>query len=73
MRFFNIGGSCNPRFHYMLPAVERLPEASALVDRGAYFTIYSASPTGKTTTGERVRLEPATSPAGRAVTVLHAA
>jgi hypothetical protein len=50
VRFFNVSGPCDPRFHYMLPAVERLPEAPRLVDRGAYFVVHAPRQTGKTTT-----------------------
>jgi hypothetical protein len=50
MRFFNTAGPCEPRFHYMLPAAERLPEAPGLVDQGAYFVVHAPRQTGKTTT-----------------------
>jgi hypothetical protein len=50
MRFFNTAGPCDPRFHYMLPAAERLPEVPGLVDRGAYFVVHAPRQTGKTTT-----------------------
>ena len=33
-KFFNIAGPCNPTQHYMVPALERLPEVSRLVSRG---------------------------------------
>jgi hypothetical protein len=50
MRFFNTAGPCDPRFHYMLPAAERLPEAPGLVDMGGYFVVHAPRQTGKTTT-----------------------
>jgi hypothetical protein len=50
VRFFNVSGPCDPRFHYMLPAIERLPEAPALVERGAHFVVHAPRQTGKTTT-----------------------
>jgi hypothetical protein len=50
MRFFNTAGPCEPRFHYMLPAAERLPEVPQLVARGAYFVVHAPRQTGKTTT-----------------------
>jgi hypothetical protein len=50
VRFFNVSGPCDPRFHYMLPAIERLPEGPELVDRGSYFVVHAPRQTGKTTT-----------------------
>jgi hypothetical protein len=50
MRFFNTAGPCDPRFHYMLPAAERLPDAPRLVGQGAYFVVHAPRQTGKTTT-----------------------
>jgi AAA domain len=50
MRFFNTAGPCDSRFHYMLPAAERLPEAPLLVAQGAYFVVHAPRQTGKTTT-----------------------
>ena len=50
MRFFNTAGPCDPRFHYMLPAAERLPEGPGLVAQGAYFVVHAPRQTGKTTT-----------------------
>jgi hypothetical protein len=49
MRFFNTSGPCDSRFHYMLPALARLPEAPRLVERGAYFVVHAPRQTGKTT------------------------
>lgn len=39
MRFFNTAGPCDARFHDMLPAAERLPEAPEIVDMGGYFVL----------------------------------
>lgn len=50
MRFFNTAGPCDPRFHYMLPAAERLPEAPEIVEMGGYFVVHAPRQTGKTTT-----------------------
>jgi hypothetical protein len=50
MRFFNTAGPCDPRYHYMLPAAERLPDAPRLVERGMYFVVHAPRQTGKTTT-----------------------
>ncbi len=50
MRFFNTAGPCDQRFHYMIPAAERLPEAPKLVARGGYFVVHAPRQTGKTTT-----------------------
>ncbi len=49
MRFFNTAGPCDKRFHYMLPAAERLSQAPRLVDRGGYFVVHAPRQTGKTT------------------------
>jgi hypothetical protein len=50
MRFFNTAGPCNPQYHYMVPAAERLPEAPRLVAQGGYFVVHAPRQTGKTTT-----------------------
>ena len=49
MRFFNTAGPCDSRFHYMVPAAERLPEAQRIVDMGGYFVVHAPRQTGKTT------------------------
>ncbi len=49
MRFFNTTGPCDKRFHYMLPAAERLSQARGLIDRGGYFVVHAPRQTGKTT------------------------
>ena len=48
-RYFNIAGPCFPDEHYMLPALDRLPEVRRLVRRGQYFVIHAPRQTGKTT------------------------
>ncbi|MDR1519395.1 MAG: ATP-binding protein [Planctomycetota bacterium] len=48
-KYFNIAGPCIPGEHYMLPAVDRLPEARKLVERKQYFVIHAARQSGKTT------------------------
>ena len=49
MRFFNTAGPCIDGMHYMLPPLERIPEARGLVDRGAYFVVHAPRQSGKTT------------------------
>ncbi len=48
-RWFNIGGPCRPREHYMLPPERRLGDVMKLVDHGKYFTLHAGRQTGKTT------------------------
>lgn len=48
-KFFNIAGPCNPAEHYMLPALDRLPEIRRLVVRRQYVVIHAPRQTGKTT------------------------
>ena len=79
MRFFNTAGPCDPRFHFMLPAAERLPQAPGIVERGGCFAVHahgilvifdrrsSAPPMT-----ERIAIEQKRSPAGYQVTVLRA-
>lgn len=50
MKFFNVAGPCDPRFHYMIPPAPRLPEVPTLVAQGAYFALHAPRQTGKTTT-----------------------
>ena len=50
MRFFNITGSCDPAYHYMIPAERRLPDLEALITKRAYFVVHAPRQTGKTTT-----------------------
>ena len=49
MREFNTAGPCLPEFHYMIPALRRLPEAPGLVARMRYFVVHAPRQTGKTT------------------------
>jgi len=49
MRRFNTAGPCLPEYHYMIPALRRLPEAHGLVDQMGYFVVHAPRPTGKTT------------------------
>ena len=48
-RWFNIGGPCNPAKHYMLSAMERLPEVASLVRKEQYFVVHAPRQCGKTT------------------------
>ena len=48
-RWFNIGGPCNSAKHYMLPAVERLPEVVSLIRKEQYFVVHAPRQCGKTT------------------------
>ena len=48
-RYFNTAGPCIPAKHYMLPALDRLPEVRRLVSRRQYFVIHAPRQTGKTT------------------------
>ena len=48
-RYFNIAGPCIPGEHYMLPALDRLPQVRRLVNRRQYFVIHAPRQTGKTT------------------------
>ncbi len=48
-RTFNTTGPCDPRFHYMVPPEQRLPEARTLVEQMGYFVVHAPRQTGKTT------------------------
>ncbi len=48
-KYFNIAGPCVPEEHYMIPALERLPEVTRLIDRKQSFVIHAARQSGKTT------------------------
>lgn len=50
MRRFNTAGPCDPALHYMVPPLERLPEAATAVERGDYFVVHAPRQSGKTTT-----------------------
>ena len=47
---FNVTGSCNPQWHYMVDTVQRFEAVESLIDKGKYFTINRARQYGKTTT-----------------------
>ncbi|MQY21441.1 ATP-binding protein [Nocardia macrotermitis] len=47
---FNTAGPCYPTLHYMLPPLERLPEACEFIRDGEYFVVHAPRQTGKTTT-----------------------
>jgi len=46
---FNTAGPCIPAEHYMLPALDRLPEIRQLVGRRRCFVVHAPRQTGKTT------------------------
>ena len=48
-RIFNIAGPCNPEKNYMLPAMQRLPEVTRLINDEAYFVVHAQRQCGKTT------------------------
>ena len=48
-KYFNTAGPCIPDEHYMLPALDRLPEIRHLIARRQYFVIHAPRQTGKTT------------------------
>ena len=48
-KYFNIAGPCFPSEHYMLPALDRMPEIHRLVAQRQYFVIHAPRQTGKTT------------------------
>ena len=39
---FNITGSCNPEWHYMVDTSKRFAAVEELIERGKYFTINRA-------------------------------
>ena len=47
---FNVTGSCNPEWHYMVDTAKRFKAVEELIDYGEYFTINRARQYGKTTT-----------------------
>ena len=47
---FNITGSCNPEWHYMVDTAKRFSLVENLIETGKYFTINRARQYGKTTT-----------------------
>ncbi len=46
---FNVTGSCNPEWHYMVDSETRFKAVETMIDRGDYFTINRARQYGKTT------------------------
>ena len=46
---FNVTGSCNPQWHYMVDTPKRFEAVETLIARGKYFTINRARQYGKTT------------------------
>lgn len=48
-KLFNVAGPCIPGEHYMIPAVERLPDVLGLIESRQYFVIHAARQSGKTT------------------------
>ncbi|SBW22722.1 hypothetical protein [Protofrankia symbiont of Coriaria ruscifolia] len=49
MRRFNTAGPCLSEYHYMVPALSRLPEAPGLVEQLGYFVVHAPRQTGKPT------------------------
>ena len=52
---FNVTGSCNPQWHYMVDTAKRFEAVKTLIDRGRYFTINRARQYGKTTMLQMIR------------------
>ena len=48
-KYFNVAGPCIPEEHYMLPALDRMPQIRRLVARRQYFVVHAPRQTGKTT------------------------
>ena len=48
-KYFNVAGPCFPAKHYMLPALDRMPEIRQLIEQETYFVIHAPRQTGKTT------------------------
>lgn len=48
-RYFNTTGPCDARYHYMIPAVERVVGVQVPVARMQYFVIHAPRQSGKTT------------------------
>jgi len=46
---FNTAGPCDPDWHYMLPAEDRLAAAGSLIDQASYFVVHAPRQAGKTT------------------------
>lgn len=52
---FNITGSCNPEWHYMVDTSKRFKAVEDLIEKGKYFTINRARQYGKTTMLQMIR------------------
>ena len=52
---FNVTGSCNPEWHYMVSTEKRFKAVEDLIDFGEYFTINRARQYGKTTMLQAIR------------------
>lgn len=52
---FNVTGSCNPQWHYMVDSAHQFAAVESLIDGGKYFTINRARQYGKTTLLQTVR------------------
>ena len=52
---FNVTGSCNPDWHYMVDTAKRFESIEKLIDKGKYFTINRARQYGKTTMLQAIR------------------
>jgi hypothetical protein len=48
-RFFNTAGPCDPERHFMVPPLERAPEARGLIEQDQYFVVHAPRQSGKTT------------------------
>lgn len=59
MKFFNTGGPCNPQYHYMLPATQRLEayDVDRLIRQQSYFVVHAPRQVGKTTAMESLAQE----------------
>ena len=44
---FNVTGSCNPEWHYMVDTAKRFESVERLIDTGKYFAINRARQYGK--------------------------
>lgn len=52
---FNVTGSCNPQWHYMVDTTKRFDAIENLIEKGKYFTINRARQYGKTTMLNQIR------------------
>jgi hypothetical protein len=68
-RRFNTAGLCLPAFHYMIPALRRLPEAPGL-DKGV-LVVFDRRPDAAAI-ADRTTFHHAATPSGRPVTILRA-